>query len=371
MQTYRLALIGFGNVGQGFAQIIKERSELLTRQFGAYLQIVAVCDMLKGSVYDPSGLDPASLLDSIRDTGTLDLVPAPVRSLNALTTIRESNADVIVELSYTDLKTAEPALIHLRQALKLGKHVITTNKGPIALRYHELQALACAHGVQIGMEGTVMSGTPALHLGQDLLAAAGIQRIEGIVNGTSNYILTQMENGAAYAAALAEAQARGYAEADPTGDVEGYDAAAKMVICANLLMGASMSLPAVDRIGITHLTTQDFTSARAKGEVWRLIGCVEKSNGNITACVRPVCIPTTHPLASVSGATNALTFTTELLGDVTIIGPGAGRLETGYALVCDLLAIHRKRTKECVFHVGDSLFRQEVNHAHVTQRRVG
>ena len=345
MQTYRLALIGFGNVGQGFTQIIKERGELLTQQFGVCFQIVAVCDVLKGSVYDHSGLDPDVLLKSILDTGTFDSASAPLCGWDAFTTISESNADIIVELSYTDLKTAEPAFSHLRYALELGKHVVTTNKGPIALYYHELQALAQARGIQIGMEGTVMSGTPALHLGQDLLAAAGIRCIQGIVNGTTNYILTQMGDGATYAAALAEAQARGYAETDPTGDVEGYDAAAKMVILANLLMGTSLSLSDVDRAGITHLTTQDFTIAQARRQVWKLIGCIERNDGDIAVSVHPMCLPITHPLASVSGATNALTFTTDLLGDVTLIGPGAGRLETGYALVCDLLAIHRKLTK--------------------------
>lgn len=345
MRTYRLALIGFGNVGQGFAQIMKERGEALAQQFGVRFQIVAICNRRHGCVYDPAGLDPVTLLDSIRATGTLDSIPASLHDWDALRVIHESNADVIAELSYTDLKTGEPALTHLRSALEQGKHVVTTNKGPIALYYPELKALANARGVEIGVEGTVMSGTPALHFGQDLLAAAGIQRIRGIVNGTTNYILTQMGAGATYAAALAEAQARGYAEADPTGDVEGYDAAAKMVILANLLMGASLSLPDVDRTGITQLTRQDIAAAQARGQVWKLLGSVERSNGSVTASVSPMCLAVTHPLASVSGATNALTFTTDLLGDVTLIGPGAGRLETGYALVCDLLAIHRKLTR--------------------------
>jgi homoserine dehydrogenase len=230
MQTYRLALIGFGNVGQGLVQILKVQGEHLAQQFGACFQIVAVCDVLKGSVYDPSGLDPKVLLNAICDSGHLDSVPALIRGWDAFTTMSESNADVIVELSYTDLKTAEPAFSHLRCALELGKHVVTTNKGPIALRYNELQALAQARGVQIGMEGTMMSGTPVLHFGRDFLAAAGIQRIQGIVNGTTNYILTQMADGTTYVAALAEAQARGYAEADSTGDVEGSDAVAKAVV---------------------------------------------------------------------------------------------------------------------------------------------
>jgi homoserine dehydrogenase len=342
MHIYRLALIGFGNVGQGFTQILSERGAAYEIEYSIRLQIVAVSDILKGSLYDPAGLQPDALLEAVQKTGRLDGVSAPYHDWDAMRTIDESQADIIVELSYTDLKSGEPALSHIRHALEKGKHVITSNKGPIALHYPELKALAEGHGVKIGVEGTVMSGTPALRLGKELLAAAGIVRIQGIINGTTNYILTRMESGASYADALNEAQAQGYAEADPTGDVEGYDAAGKVVILANLLMGAALGMADVERTGITQLTPQDIASAAVSGERWKLIGRVERVGGKITASVRPTRLPITHPLASVSGATNAITFTTELLDEVTIIGPGAGRLETGYALVGDLLAMHRE-----------------------------
>jgi len=345
MQTYRLAIIGFGNVGQGFTQILRDEGVELAQQVGARFQIVAVCDLLKGSVHDPKGIDPAALLDSIAATGTLDRLAAPDRGWNALQTIERSKADIVIELSYTDLKTGEPAITHLRRALELGKHVVTTNKGPIALKYPELKALAEKNGVEIGAEGTVMSGTPSLRMAQELLAAARIRKIQGIVNGTTNYILTQMEAGATYAAALKDAQAKGYAEADPTGDVEGFDAAGKVVIMANLLMGQAMTLADVDRQGITLLTPADIAAAKAAGERWKLIGRVETIGGKLSASVKPTRLPVSHPLASVSGATNAITFSTDLLGDVTLVGPGAGRIETGYAIIGDLLAIHRKRQK--------------------------
>jgi homoserine dehydrogenase len=345
MQTYRLAIIGFGNVGQGFTQILRDEGAELAQQHGVRFQIVAVCDLLKGSVHDPRGLEPAALLDAIAATGKLDRVTAPDREWNALETIERSKADIVIELSYTDLKTGEPAITHLRRALELGKHVVTTNKGPIALKYPELKALAEKNHVEIGAEGTVMSGTPSLRMAQELLAAARIRRIQGIVNGTTNYILTQMEAGATYADALQDAQTKGYAEADPTGDVEGFDAAGKVVIMANLLMGQSLTLADVDRKGITSLTPDDIAAAKAAGERWKLIGHVEAIGNKITASVQPTRLPVNHPLASVSGATNAITFSTDLLGDVTLVGPGAGRIETGYAIVGDLLAIHRKRQK--------------------------
>ncbi len=343
MQTYRLALIGFGNVGQGLAQILLEREAELADRFGVHFQIVAISDLLKGSLYDPDGLSPATLLTEIQTHGNLDDAVAPHLGWGALRTITESNADVVVEISYTDLKTGEPALGHIRHALNAGKHVITTNKGPIALQYPQLAILAEANGVQIGVEGTVMSGTPALRLGLDLLAGAGISRIQGILNGTTNYILTQMEAEISYEEALADAQAMGYAEADPTGDVEGYDAAGKVVILANLLMDTPLTMADVDRRGITGLTLPDIHEARQAGERWKLIGSVEIKGGDVVASVRPLRLPATHPLANVSGATNAITYTTDLLGDVTLVGPGAGRVETGYALLGDMLAIHRYR----------------------------
>lgn len=345
MQTYRLAIIGFGNVGQGFTQILRDKGADLAQQSGARFQIVAVSDLLKGSVHDPKGIDPAALLDSIAATAKLDRVTAPDRAWQALETIERSQADIVIELSYTDLKTGEPAITHLRRALELGRHVVTTNKGPIALKYPELKALAEKHGVEIGAEGTVMSGTPSLRLAQELLSAAHIRKIQGIVNGTTNYILTQMEAGVPYADALQDAQVKGYAEADPTGDVEGFDAAGKVVIMANLLMGQALTLADVDRQGITQLTPADMAEAKAASERWKLIGRVETIGEQLTASVKPTRLPSTHPLASVSGATNAITFSTDLLGDVTLVGPGAGRIETGYAIVGDLLAIHRKHQK--------------------------
>lgn len=342
MKTYRLALIGFGNVGQGFAQILREFGAHYEKDFGVRFVITAVSDLQKGSLYDPDGLNPADLLTAVEKSGTLDALAAPYKGWDALKTIQETNADVVAELSFTDLNTGEPAISHLKAAITAGKHVITTNKGPVALAYKELFSLAEKHGVLIGVEGSVMSGTPSLRLGTEMLAAAGVTCIQGIVNGTTNYILSQMDTGSAYADALTEAQSKGFAEADPTGDVEGFDAAGKVVIMANLLMDANIQMGDIDRTGITRLTPDDIEKAKAAGERWKLIGKVEKTDAGIIASVRPERLSVSHPLAGVSGATNAITFTTQLLGDVTIIGPGAGRLATGYALVEDLLAIHRK-----------------------------
>lgn len=353
MTRYRLALIGFGNVGQGFAQILRERGARLAEESGAQLEIVAVSDLMKGSVYDPEGLDPAVLLETVRGDESLERIEAAHKGWDALRTIEESNADVVLEMSYTDLETGEPALTHVRRALRAGKDVVTTNKGPTALAFPELKQLAAENGASIGVEGTVMSGSPALRLGQELLAGAGIFRIQGILNGTTNYILTQMEAGAGYEEALAEAQAKGYAEADPSGDVEGHDAAGKVVILANLLLDLPLTLADVACEGITGLTRTAIAEAQAAGERWKLIGMVETGEGEAKASVRPTRLSLSHPLAGVGGATNAITYSSELLGDVTLIGPGAGRVETGYALLGDILALHRRRSSRGTSRAGE------------------
>ena len=340
--TTRLALIGFGNVGQGFARILVERGEWLRDRFGLDPRIVAVSDFVKGSVYDPGGLDPEALLEAGLVADGLAAVDAPHHGWDVLTTIRDAEADTVVELTYTDLETGEPAITHVRAALEAGRNVVTSNKGPVALAYPELAAIAAANGVEIGCEGTVMSGTPTVRLATEYIAAAGVTRIEGILNGTTNYILTLMESGSTYLDALASAQEQGYAEADPGGDVEGYDAAGKVVILANLVMGASLTLSDVDRTGITDVTADDVAAASEAGERWKLIGSVSRADGDIVASVQPVRVGSDHPLYGIGGATNAVTFTTDVLGQVTLVGPGAGRLETGYALLVDLIAMHRK-----------------------------
>jgi len=310
---FNLALIGFGNVGQGLAEILSKKAPLLREQFDADIRIVAICDLYKGSIADPNGFDPQALLDHILDKGDLKEFPAPDKGWDARETIEMSGANVLVELSYTDLKTGEPALSHMIQALESGINVSTTNKGPAALHFPKLLELSKAHGGEIGVEGTVMSGT-------------------------TNYILGEMENGADYADALKDAQAKGYAEADPAGDVDGHDAAAKVVILANLVMGQSMTMEDVRCTGISGLTRAQIQSAQAENQRWKLIGTLENVNGEIQGSVKPVKLDAMHPLYGVSAATNAITYSTDLLGDITLIGPGAGRIETGYAIIGDILS---------------------------------
>ena len=335
-RTYRLIIVGFGSVGQGLAEIIERRGAWLEERHGVALRLVGVATRAWCS-YSPDGLSPAALLAAAKSRSPEQLPARQLWSPEEL--IARAEADVLAEVSSTDLESGEPATGHIRAALGRGMHVVTANKGPIALHGPALLAEARAAGLGLGFEGTVLSGTPALRLGLRDLAGCELRELRGIVNGTTNYILTQMDAGAPYAEALAEAQRLGYAETDPTGDVEGFDAAGKAVILANMLMGGSLRPADVQRAGITRLTPADVEAARAAGERWKLIARVAREGESVVASVAPVRLPLSHPLASVGGATNALTFGTDLLGEVTLIGPGAGGVATGFALLADILAL--------------------------------
>jgi homoserine dehydrogenase len=342
---YKLAIIGFGVVGQGLAEILLKNKGRLGKEHGFEFSVVAVSDFNKGSAYDPKGLDLATVLE-LAKTNAISQYRGAQTGWDALDTITKSNADVIVEATYTNIQTGEPAYSHFRAALEAGKHLVTTNKGPTALFFHELASLAKQKNVLFLYEGTVMSGTPALNLARLCLAGNEIKEIRGIVNGTTNFILTNMEKGKSYAEALREAQALGYAEAVPDADVEGFDAMAKVIILAKAVMGADIAVSDVDRTGITKITLQDVETARAEGKRWKLIGRVAREGGVVRASVKPEKIDVADPLAGVGGATNALTFSTDLIRNVTIIGPGAGKIETGYSILVDLLAINRFETIE-------------------------
>ncbi len=338
--AHNIALIGFGSVGQGLAQILRDKGQNL----GVDLKIVAVCTATKGSLYHPDGLDAGRLLEVVKSAGRLAVYPDSPgleRGWDSLTTIRQSNAATIVEASPTNLSTGQPAIAYCRAAFERGKNVVTANKGPVALAYQELSALAREKGVYFGIEGTVMSGTPSLRLALNDLAGTEISEIRGILNGTTNYILTKMEEELSYEVALKQAQELGYAEADPTADVEGHDAAGKVVILANVVMNTPLTQAEVICQGISHLTLADIAQARAEGKRWKLIGRVKKEGGQVTASVGPEMLPAYDPLANVMGATNAITYETDLMGPITLIGAGAGRVQTGFALLSDLIEIVR------------------------------
>jgi homoserine dehydrogenase len=335
----KLALIGFGSVGQGLVRLLIEKQAALAQQYGFAAQVTAVITRSRGNLYHPEGLDLSALLTAAEKGSFAGYPDSPDlrRDISAEGVAAAPYVDVVVEASPTDLRTGQPALDLCYTALEHGKHVVLANKGPVALDFVNLMERAKQCGRQVLFEGTVMSGTPALRLAREALAGAVVSQVRGILNGTTNYMLSLMEQGRAYDDVLAEAQRLGYAEADPTADVDGWDAAGKLLILASALFGRTFKLADLDVRGIRDLTPEDLRAAAADGMRYKLIAEASQAGGS----VQPVKLPVSHPLAGVSGANNAVTFTTDVLGDVTLVGVGAGGLQTGFAVLSDLLALHR------------------------------
>lgn len=342
--TYKIAFIGFGTVGQGLAEILINKRDQLRRKYDFECSVVAISDIMKGSIYLEEGLDLEKLLSLLRETGRIDGYPGATTGWDSLKTIRESGADIVVEISYTDIDTGEPAASHVRASLESGKHVITSNKGPSALFGRELVKLARQKGVCFRYEGTVVSGTPVLNFALENLAGTEIREVRGILNGTTNYILSEMEKGKGYEETLKVAQDLGYAEAKPDADVKGWDALAKIVIIANMVMDGDLKIADVPCTGITGITLKDIETASQENKRWKLIARAWRDGDKVQAEVSPKKVPADDFLAGVGGVTNALTFDTDLLGKVTVVGPGAGKLETGFSILVDMLSIHRERS---------------------------
>ena len=337
----KIALIGFGVVGQSFARVLSQKQQELKDKYGIDARIVAISGRSKGSLMVEEGIDLERLLTSFEEKGTVESYPTGIKGLDSMQTIKQSGADVVVEVTGTNLETGGAGLPHIREALGLGLHVITCNKGPPALAYNELKELADAHGVKFRIESTVMAGPPAVNLGMETLAGNKILGFKGIINGTTNYILTKMEQGGDYATALKEAQKLGYAESDPAGDVEGWDAVGKVVILANTLMGSNLRPSDVERKGITGITPAMIEEAKRENMRIKLIAQAFLVEGTVKAKVSPERVHMTDPLAIVNDTMNALTFTTDGLHEVTVIGRGAGGVETAHGIISDLIAIYR------------------------------
>ncbi|MEV4734632.1 homoserine dehydrogenase [Saccharopolyspora sp. NPDC049426] len=356
MRRYDLALIGFGGVNRALAALIVERGEQLFEELGFALRVVAITDLRAGSLVDADGVDLAPLLATTPDELAFADMKGGSRDPRNEWVIREVQADIVAEATFTNPADGEPAVSHVRWALEAGKHVCTTNKGPVALHGRELRELAAQHGVSFEFEGAVLSGTPVLRTARRLLSGLRITGVEGIMNGTSNFVLGRLEDGADFEAAVSEAQDLGYAEADPTADVEGHDVQLKVMILANEVLGADLRREDVVCRGISGITTVDIKDAADKGLRWKLVGSVtRRADGGVDARVEPVALSADHPLVGVSGPVNAVAFRTDLLGTVTISGPGAGPIETAYALLSDIIAIHHAQANGAAASSGHVL----------------
>ncbi|MEO9308719.1 MAG: homoserine dehydrogenase [Nitrososphaera sp.] len=335
----RLVVCGFGTVAQSLAKLLVSRSDDLYAKYGIMPRIVGVFDT-KGGAIDSSGLDLNRLVDIKKKYGTVRKYSDSKRKLGGLDIINNVDADVLIETTASNYKDAEPGMSHIIAAMKKGMHVITVNKGPLAIAFPSLMELATYNHVLLRFSGTVGGGTPILDYAKNSLRGEQITSFAGILNGTTNYILTNMAKGMSFAAALKDAKSKGYVEADESLDLDGYDAAAKLVILANWIMGMKVTMPDIKRTGIRKVTSADIKNAARRKAAIKLIASCNKD-----LIVAPREIPLDDPLC-VNGTLNAISFTSEHSGTQTIIGRGAGGTETASAILRDLLDIRQELSRD-------------------------
>lgn len=320
----KIAIVGFGTVGQGFAELLIRKRNEIEKAVGKF-RVTAIADS-KSSISGEFSL--ADAIKMKREMGKLR------DDISAMEIVRNAEYDVLIEASVTKIGGGD-AVEYIREALKRGKHVITSNKGPIVADFDGLMKLAENNGVKLMYEATVGGAMPVIKLAKKYLALCEIESVKGIFNGTCNYILSRMEEEKLpYEQVLKEAQELGYAEADPTYDVEGIDAAMKLVIIANTV-GVRARYEDVEVTGITQITPEAFQVAAEKGYTIRLIAEVSKEKLRVS----PRLVPKYHPL-SIRGTMNAAMFKTDTAGNVFVVGRGAGKEETASAMLSDFYEIY-------------------------------
>lgn len=342
----RISVVGLGTVGQWLIRALDSDAERLARRYGVAFTVVSVANARDGFIYDEEGLDIPAILGLSSSSRSIADQPGIRHWPSAIEGLRASEADVLVEVTGSPVD-GEPGFAHMREALGRGMPVVTSNKWPVALHGVELAELAHSNRVALRAESTVMSGTPVLAPLVEGLAGTRPIALRGILNATSNFILSAMANGRSYEDALAEAEAAGLAERGVEADIDGSDAMAKTMILAGLVFGRQLRPEQVRRRGISAVTRSQIEEARAAGGCIRHVATLEFSEpegaGEVNARVEPMLLPDTDPLAAIAGTTNAIVCRADPVGDVTISGPGAGLELAGQGVLSDLIAVARSR----------------------------
>ncbi|KJS21690.1 MAG: hypothetical protein VR72_09360 [Clostridiaceae bacterium BRH_c20a] len=343
MRQYSLCIIGFGNVGRALGEILKNKSAFLREEHNIEFNITGVADS-RGGVVSRDPLDIDILLETVKNKGSVGYYP-DLGNINqtALEVIQLCQSDILIELTPTNIKDGEPALTYIRNALFQKMHVVTANKGPVVFAYSEILELARKQNKLFKFGGATAGALPTVNVGYYDLAGSEITSIEGIVNGTTNYILSRMtEDKLSFEEGLAEAQSLGIAERDPSLDIKGYDTAYKMIILAISLMGAKIRLDDIVRNGITEITPAHIAQAKEEGKVYKLLGRVFKEEGEVKVRVEPKAIALDHPLGRINKTQKAVTFHTDLIGSLTVSGGDAGRIPAAAAVLRDLINLSRE-----------------------------
>jgi homoserine dehydrogenase len=349
VKPVRIWLVGFGTVGRWLARALDSEADRLAGRYGVTVSVVGLANARDGFIHHADGLDLPSVL-ALASGGRSIAEQPGVRSWpSTIEGLRATDADVLVEVTASPSTGGEPGLAHMREALGRGIPVVTSNKWPVALAGVELAALARDRGVAFCAESTVMSGTPLLRALLEGLAGATPIALRGLLNATANFILSKMAQGTSYEDALAEAQREGLAERDPAADVEGHDAAAKVMILSALVFGRQLRREQVACQGITDIVRSELEQAAAGGARLKHVATLEFSEpdgaGEVGARVQRELVPRDDPLANIEGTTNAVVCRASPIGEVTIIGPGAGPQLAGQGVLSDLIAVARARTR--------------------------
>ena len=341
--TVRVAICGFGRVGRAFAELLERKEAQLARDYGLAIRATAIAD-IGGCAVDPDGLAVGDVIRHVGTGAAIETCPGVGRpGMTGVEAIRSGIADILVETTPTNFVDGEPGLTHFRAAIDSGLHVVTASKGPMVVRYGELRDLAASKGVRIMTSAATAAALPTLDVAFTCLAGTEILSVEGILNGTTNYILSRMQiEGAAYAEVLAEAQRLGIAEPDPSFDVEGRDTANKVLLIANGIYRTELSLSDIPVEGITGVTPEMLERAAARGMVIKLVGRAERRDGQVAASVGPVELPATHPLATVNGSEKAISYLTDTMDRVTVSGGKSSPVGAAAALLKDVINLERE-----------------------------
>ena len=334
----RLGIVGYGNIGRAAVRLLALKAERWRMVEGLNLTLTCVLDQ-NGGLVNTGGLDCEAL--ATYGKASLDSFPGFDAEFNFKRIIDERLVDVIAEFTPTDKDTGEPGLSHIRGALENGIHVTTANKGPILVAWGELSRVARERNLLLGVSCTTGGALPTIITGRDAMAGSDVSTIEGVLNGTTNYILSRMENGLDYAEALKEAQSAGIAEPNPSMDVDGWDTAVKLVILGKVMMDDSINLKDVSVKGISGLTIHDVKTELAAGRRIKLVGRIRRKDNEIHASVAPESVDATHPFYFVTAKDKCVRYVSDTLGDLFVSGGASGPTPAAAAAMRDVLLAWR------------------------------
>lgn len=332
------AFIGFGHVGRAFARLLIDRRKWLLKEFGLEWKITGIATRDHGTSIDHEGLPIKKILSSWKHHSNLDHFNNGPTCASTTDFIRQCGADVLFEMSVLDL-SGEPAATYIQEALGAGLHVITTNKGAVATHFRQLTSLARLRGVRFLYEGTVMDGAPVFNLVRQTLPATRIRSLRGILNSTTNYILTQMEQGTSFDSALDYAKNVGLAEADPSLDLDGWDSAAKLSVLIQAMMGGRVKPKDIERQGISEETGRIVRAAVRRDRRLRLVARAYRQGGRVIGKVELQELEVFDPLAAVRGLSNILILNTDTMRELAIVENNPSVDQTAFALFSDLISL--------------------------------